>query len=243
MTKIFPKILVIGGIHGNEPLGIELVKKINLYNIPNIDAMFGNLLAIEKNTRFVEQDLNRVFDLPEADSLEKVRVREILKFIKEGCYDLVIDFHNTTTPNNNCTFVGNNCDSILFDVSGYLGLSNVIIADYSCINNNVQNCISIEISLDSKLNNPAIWLDKVIELSNQVKLPQNKSINKFKYVRRITKKEKRLLRLDEWESFNVISNMDKQKFGLGENESYFPIFVNEVAYLPNNYAGLLTKLS
>jgi aspartoacylase len=63
------KILIIGGLHGNEPLGINLVKQVQEIRNPNLQAIFGNPKAIEQNVRFVQQDLNRVFDLEGQESL------------------------------------------------------------------------------------------------------------------------------------------------------------------------------
>jgi Succinylglutamate desuccinylase / Aspartoacylase family len=241
MTKIFSKILVIGGIHGNEPLGIQLVKLINILKIPNLDAIMGNPFAIDNNIRYVEQDLNRVFNLPEENSLEKNRAIEILNFIEKGDYDLILDFHNTTSSNNNCYFVGKKYDQILLDVSEFLGLNNVIIADYNCVNNYAKRCVSIEISSDSNLNNSAYWLNKILNLLDQETIPEATSINKFKCIQKIRKKEEKLLNFS-WNSFTKISDLDKQKLFLNEELDYFSIFINEDAYLPDYYALLIIKM-
>jgi succinylglutamate desuccinylase len=55
------KILIIGGLHGNEPLGIEIVRYFLQSPTPNITCEYGNPEAIELNTRFKDLDLNRVF--------------------------------------------------------------------------------------------------------------------------------------------------------------------------------------
>jgi len=69
-----PKVLVLGGIHGNETLGIVVVERLqkllNLErNAGNVERMngtltvgLGNLKAIGAGKRFVEADMNRLFD-------------------------------------------------------------------------------------------------------------------------------------------------------------------------------------
>ena len=86
------KILVIGGMHGNEPLGIALVKSLAQEPIDNVDAIFANQKAIANDCRFINSDLNRSFPGDSKSSVyENRRAAEILKMTKD--YDLVLDFH------------------------------------------------------------------------------------------------------------------------------------------------------
>ena len=99
------KILVIGGMHGNEMLGIDLVKSLQENPLENIDSVLANKEAIKINKRFVEQDLNRSFPGVKSSGIyEQQRPIELLKMCKE--YDIALDFHNTFCPDNDCTFVG-----------------------------------------------------------------------------------------------------------------------------------------
>ena len=66
-----PLLLVLGGIHGNEPAGIQALQELfaMLKKEPQKNPRFsfhgrlvgirGNLRAIEKNQRFIDKDLNR----------------------------------------------------------------------------------------------------------------------------------------------------------------------------------------
>jgi succinylglutamate desuccinylase len=98
------KIMVIGGLHGDETLGIDLVNRIRNEPIAGIDAIFGNPMATAVNTRYIDRDLNRVFPGRLDGCLEEIRANQIMQMV-EG-YDLVIDFHNTTSGYNDCSFVG-----------------------------------------------------------------------------------------------------------------------------------------
>ena len=78
-----PMLICIGGIHGNEPAGVEAVQHImNLLSIEpltNPDFSFkgsfvgirGNLMALKGGCRFIEKDLNR--------SLMKDHVKSVLE--------------------------------------------------------------------------------------------------------------------------------------------------------------------
>ena len=41
------KILVIGGMHGNEPLGVKLVERLQKAELKNIDSIYANSPAID----------------------------------------------------------------------------------------------------------------------------------------------------------------------------------------------------
>ena len=91
------KILVIGGMHGNEMLGIDLVKSLQESPLENIDSVLANEEAIKINKRFVNQDLNRSFPGVESSGIyEQQRPVKLLEMCKD--YDIVFDFHNTFCP-------------------------------------------------------------------------------------------------------------------------------------------------
>ena len=61
-----PTVIVVAGIHGNEPAGLEAVARVVARlerERPEIRgslvALAGNLAALRENTRFVDEDLNR----------------------------------------------------------------------------------------------------------------------------------------------------------------------------------------
>lgn len=61
-----PKITIIGGIHGDEPLTgavvlyiKELLKQENLSNNIQVEVILANEKALSKNKRFIDVDLNR----------------------------------------------------------------------------------------------------------------------------------------------------------------------------------------
>lgn len=81
-------ITFVAGIHGNEQMPVKALSE------NNIQFILGNPSAYDKNTRFIEHDLNKVFGISN-DAYESRRALEILKEI-DKC-DLVVDFHTTST--------------------------------------------------------------------------------------------------------------------------------------------------
>lgn len=236
------KILVIGGMHGNEPLGPQLVEKLRSRPLKNIDGLIANELAYSAKARFVEQDMNRSFPgVKNSSEYEHWRPHELTKIAKN--YDLVIDFHNTHCPDNDCAFVGETADDRLFDVARYFDLTRVVVADYDCMNKYAANCISVEISLDSKENDTKLWLDRIVALSNLDldSLPKKPNLDLYKFVYRMTLEDRDRLKLEEY-TFQAFKPIDASvATELGVKNPAYPIFIND-AYTPYNYGGLLNKI-
>lgn len=235
------KLLVIGGMHGNEPLGIKVVRLLQKKKLKNVDAILANREAVDKNCRFKTQDLNRTFpgDL-DSNIYEQKRAAYLLEICKK--YDLVLDFHNTYCPGNDCSFIGINANEDLFKVSSFLGLNKIIIADYECINKYAQNCISIEISLDSQEMDAGRWCEKISELANVNLLPEAGDIELFRFVYRMTidDRDKFNLGNKNLKAFEPIS--DELARSLNVESPAFPIFIGD-KFTPYNYGGLLNKIT
>jgi hypothetical protein len=234
------KILIIGGMHGNEPLGIELVEKILFQPIAGVDALCANIRAIEAQKRFVKADLNRSFpgDANSKD-YETQRSDELLKFCKK--YDLVLDFHNTYCPNNDCSFLGENANELLYDLSSWLGLRRIIVADYECINKYALNCLSVEISLSSSKMGVEYWYERINKLSKLSFLPKADKIERYEFVYRITLEDKKRLQLQKYdlEAFKPIDSTLAKAMRV--KPPVYPIFVND-KYTPYNYGGLVSRI-
>jgi hypothetical protein len=93
-----PTLLVIGGIHGNEPGSYfaaailsqyYTIGKGNLWVIPNLNA-----LSIALNSRGINGDMNRKFaDIQTSDPDIKI-VQEVQKIITDPKVDLVLNLHD-----------------------------------------------------------------------------------------------------------------------------------------------------
>ncbi len=92
-------ITILGGIHGNEKAGIEIVKAL-LNNPPKdfpgtLILGFGNPKAIEKDVRYIDYDLNRCFS-DDGHGYEKERAEELKTILCKT--DVLIDLHCTIKP-------------------------------------------------------------------------------------------------------------------------------------------------
>ncbi len=234
------KILVVGGMHGNEPLGIKLVEQIQKRPIKKVDVVMANELAIKRNCRFIKADLNRSF--PGSSSSKEYEPKRAAQLLLQATnYDVVLDFHNTYCPDNNCGFIGETANKVLSDVAWLLGLDKLIVADYNCINKYANNCLSVEISLNSDINDVAIWYERLQILSLVEKFEVKSKIKKFRFVYRITLADAKKFNLAE-ENLIAFKPMPVRiTQALGIDPPAYPIFIAD-KYTPYNYGGILKKL-
>jgi len=234
------KYLAIGGLHGNEPLGIELVPKIQALQVDWLKAEFGNPQAIKQNVRFVEEDLNRVFPGNANGNHEQKRAAKLTKISQS--FDFVLDFHNTYGLNNDCGFVGGNDWEKTVNLAGFLGIKRVIIADYDCINKFVPNCLSIEISLNSIQNNTNLWVNKLQNLNKFDPNKKYQAVELYQFIYRVSRQQQNKLNFKNWKTFEPISKRDTKKLGLNPSQEYLPIFIDDQYTAEYNFAGLLKKV-
>lgn len=231
------KILVIGGTHGNELLGIKLVESLQKIPIKNVDVYIANPRAVERKVRFTETDLNRSFGKQTASSYEIDRAEELCELVKQ--YDVVLDFHNTQTPNNNCAFVGVDANPMLYDVAKSLGYEQIIQATYDCINKYCLNTVSMEISASDKWDDVNVWRQKITELIGKP-LSVDRSIAVYRYLQRVTwNGSEKLPGAAAWQPFVELYEEDKMQLDI--EAEVVPIFIG--SRLTEYYATLLERVS
>lgn len=104
------KILLIGAQHDDETVGEKLYRRICSVKpdlLANIDYIVGNPEAVKFNKRYIESDLNRSYNPASQTTYEERRAKEILSYIKEGDYELVLDLHTTTCLDQPPCFIMN----------------------------------------------------------------------------------------------------------------------------------------
>lgn len=227
-------VLVLGGMHGNEPLGIELVRLLQTKPIPGVEAVIANPRAVKVVKRFSESDLNRSFGNVFKGTYEWRRARQLKKLCQT--YDLVLDFHNTQASNNNCTFVGPKSNSELLAVSQQLGLDRCIQVDYDCVNKYCPNALSIEISQGDKLDSSQYWYQQLKDLQDGRRKLQ-KQLQMYRFVRRVSWAEAKVNDFKSWQAFKPLTLGEKRALGL--KGSVVPIFIGST--LTEYYATLLRK--
>ncbi|MBE9033654.1 aspartoacylase [aff. Roholtiella sp. LEGE 12411] len=142
MTKI-NRAAIVGGSHGNELIGVYLVKKFQQY--PNLIkrssfetlVLFGNPKAIEKGRRYIDKDLNRCFtnqglQSSSLSSYEDIRAKEIQQILhpqNQPFVDVIVDLH-TTTANMGLSLLLSNMHPLLLQLAAHLSSINPLVKVY-----------------------------------------------------------------------------------------------------------------
>ncbi len=127
------RVAIAGGTHGNELIGVYLIKKFesltHLVQRPSFETVtiFANPKAYAIGKRYYETDLNRCFtrrDLknPNLSTYEAQRAKEISRIYGTGGEkqaDFVIDLHSTTS-NMGLTLILPNLNRFHLELSAYL---------------------------------------------------------------------------------------------------------------------------
>lgn len=236
------RLLVLGGIHGDEPLGIEIVEALQRDPVPGVDALIANPEARRLNRRYLDADLNRVFPGALDDDCYEVRRAYELRDRLGDDYDLIVDFHNTHSANNDCGFVGDQGNRRLAaEAARFLGLSRLVIANYDCVNRYSPNCLSVEISLSSSECRADLWLARLRALARasaddlaELTLPLL-----YRFAGRVTRDRAEGLVNGEWSAFDAVPVSDGEALDLVPGSR--AIFVND-AYTPLNFAAIVEQV-
>ncbi|MEB3147442.1 MAG: aspartoacylase [Sphaerospermopsis sp.] len=115
------RVIIAGGIHGNELIGVYLVKTFEKYgNLVEREGfqtvcLLGNTSAINTGRRYVDKDLNRCFTKEillhtNTSIYEESRAREIWQLLQPQHpqkLDAIIDIHTTTANMGLCMIISN----------------------------------------------------------------------------------------------------------------------------------------
>lgn len=127
------RVLIVGGTHGNERTGVQLIRRFRA--MPEelerenfvAETLLANEGAIARNCRYLDQDLNRCFNGEllgsKPGNREQLRAQEINnRFGPKGentRTDWIIDLH-TTTANMGVTLVVQQHDPLALDMALYI---------------------------------------------------------------------------------------------------------------------------
>ena len=109
------KVVVLGGVHGNEATGIHVIRKLLNHSVDqgSVTLAIGNPRACEINQRgsSPHADLNRCFTVNDGDiaatSPYEAERASILKPYLRDC-DVLLDIHSTNKPSEPFVRVGGN---------------------------------------------------------------------------------------------------------------------------------------
>jgi succinylglutamate desuccinylase len=162
-----PSVALMGGVHGDEKMGIciiDILKK----ELPHqeihgeIFLIVGNPEACEKGVRFLDDDMNRLFQEeilhyiqnlpPHQRNREQKRILEILPILQKT--DILLDIHSTISPSVPFVFVENTKRHI--SLAHILGVQYIVSNGEhapkdmkSCADNFVDRCGGVGITYES----------------------------------------------------------------------------------------------
>ncbi len=261
------KVTISGGVHGNELIGIYLVKLLRQesphYEL-EVDYLLANPKAIEECRRYIDYDLNRSFShFEDSPVYEFERAKVLRQRLQKS--DFLIDLH-TTTANMGITLVLSQRDTKSKNIAKILAkeFEEIRVLEWlgskegAFINSCVPSSITIEVGpvcqgvLDAKL----FFQTKKVVLRILDILQRDEEID------------------EEIECYSIIEGVDfprrdKEIFGMIHPEflgrdyqrlhrgdpifitfdekeifaSYegYPVFINEAAYYEKGVAFYLTK--
>lgn len=125
-----PTSMILVGVHGNERCGIDAITEL----LPSLEIQKGKVLiahgnpeAIERNVRYTEANLNRVFKSDEMlserekDSYEYSRAQFLKNYLDQA--DCLLDIHASLTPNSQRFVI---CEENAQNITKYLPVSLVV---------------------------------------------------------------------------------------------------------------------
>ncbi len=127
-----PTVTVMGGLHGNETVGIDVVEKLlavvrEKIKIGMVNIIIGNPAAAEAGKRFIDKDANRLWGGKLVNIPEQDRVEELKPFLAQS--DLMLDLHSTIKPVSEPFLVVPSFDHELVDTIQTLGIRKIITGE------------------------------------------------------------------------------------------------------------------
>jgi succinylglutamate desuccinylase len=264
-------IAIIGGTHGNETVGIEVMKAFEKSKpegcLHEFKTFLGNPLAFERGVRFVNSDLNRSFGKTgKSIGYEAGRTTVLQKEII-GNFDYLLDLH-TTTSNMGLTLLLNCNDKISLQSACYLKekfpsikliMSDVLNEDCYFTNAMVKSGLTIEVgAVANNVVNTRLLLDvyKMVEEVLCWDFSKEYDFSNIEYYQ--THERLYYPKEDGWfihpdledAAFKPINKGDPLFLNInGETVNYdkdqvvYPFFINEAAYQKDRIAMEFSILS
>ena len=138
------QVILVGGTHGNERIGIYLIKRFNQH--PSLikrssfttQTLLSNPKAVAAGVRYLDKDLNRCFNRDSLRDMALTSYEDLLaKAIDQQIgphgqtpADVIVDLHSTTA-NMGLTLILNNENSFNLQLAAYLHAAHPLVKIYS----------------------------------------------------------------------------------------------------------------
>ncbi len=264
------KIAIIGGTHGNEPVGIEVIKNLELKkeasSVHEYDCFLANPMALKEKKRFVDTDLNRSFGAKGTrlgnEETESARLTSEIS----GKYDFILDLH-TTTSNMGLTVLLNNdneltrqaavrIQKIMPEVKIIEGMrmnddcpytSNLIGAGLTIeVGPVANNVLDAKLILETKKMVMAVLEWDFEDRYDLKEIKHYKSFGEYEFPKESGWYIHPELEGSDFKELNpgdpVFINMDEEVKGFEGDSSITPFFINEAAYQDDRLAMTMSKV-
>jgi len=218
------KILIISATHGNEKIGVEVVKmlrqkKLNRY----FDFLIANPKALRENKRFLDADLNRSYPGRKNSPIyEKKLAYE--NFQKAKKYKYIIDIHEASEGINNFIIVPRRTVSKKFPL-GFINMKLVLLwpEPKGPLGGFLENAVELEFGMKNKQRK------KVVAKAEQI---ITNFINNICCQNKITYKRRQklyyvydFLRMDN--PFSPLKRFKDFKKTVFKGEEFYPLLVGQ----------------
>jgi aspartoacylase len=138
------RVAIVGGTHGNETIGVHLIKKFSQH--PDLiqrssfstQMLLGNPKAIAGRVRYIDRDLNRSFErerlqnkrLTSYEDLQAKHIDQMIGPYSNAPADVIVDLHSTTA-NMGLTLIINKEELFTLQLATYLQQSDSSAKIYS----------------------------------------------------------------------------------------------------------------
>ncbi|MDO8241249.1 MAG: succinylglutamate desuccinylase/aspartoacylase family protein [Candidatus Moranbacteria bacterium] len=215
------KILLVTAVHGDESIGVEVIREINKTKLcGKFASIIANPRALKKKVRFIESDLNRVFPGDVMGNYEERRAEMLFKKIQK--YDCVIDLHGSVSKTGIFIIMTKlNLENLglalLFNIKRILIWPSSSATKGSLVTF-AKNGVGIEIESGEKSDNgikrelKKILLDFLKNSDRNVDIEKEmKNREFFSVIGQIKRKNKKTLKLEDWKKM----------------KNFYPLFVGQ----------------
>ena len=225
MEKI-ARLLIVGGVHGDEPFGLRLVKRIKDVRPEGVEGVVANMKALKKGVRYLETDMNRSFAVEAPVSIEERRAEELMPKLMAS--DAVIDVHSTRAQGTTCAITVCEPNKLHLKIARHLNMKRLVIMppSGSLVATCPDKAISLEIATDKLGVFSTIFLLERLKTLNDVGDYDNRVLMVYKFVNRVSRKTLERMKIDMGEiaNFKKLSTITVSKLGLNMSSEFVPIF-------------------
>ncbi len=240
-----PVIAVVGCIHGDETVGRKIILRLRKMKIRKgtLITIIANEKEMEKNKRFIDQDLNRSFPGKSKGNYEERLARNILKITKRA--DFVIDIHSTTTDVKNLAIITKK-DKDTLDLAYAVEPRRVILMKKDIAKKSFINYCKVGVSLeygkdgsnatyDNTFNSIMLLLEKAKMVDDKKRKSKSKcrKIDYYK-MKGMVKKTRKDVLMKNVKNFKLIKKGDVFATRNGKKllakDDFYPVLFGESAY-------------